>query len=58
MHDILNNRNRRLQVELNRNSGGPDAASCNCRCKGEMLLGWTMQFQKRRILGMHFPHGT
>ena len=33
MYSILNNHNRRLLDELNRNSGGPDVASCNCRSK-------------------------
>ena len=39
MHSILNNHNRRLLDELNRNSGGPDVASCDCRSKGECPLG-------------------
>ena len=38
MHSILNNHNRRLLDECNRNSGGPDVASCNCRSKEEWLL--------------------
>ena len=39
MHSILNNHNRRLLDELNRNTGGPDEVSCNCRRKGECSLG-------------------
>ena len=39
MHSILNNHNRKLLDELNRNSGGPDVVSCNCRSKGECTLG-------------------
>ena len=39
MHSILNNHNRRLLDELNRNSGGPDVASWKCRSKGECPLG-------------------
>ena len=39
MHSILNNHNRRLLDESNRNSGGPDVASCNCRSEGECPLG-------------------
>ena len=39
MHSILNNHNRRLLDELNRNSGGPDVASCNCKSKEECSLG-------------------
>ena len=40
MYSILNNHsNTRLLDELNRNSGGPDVASCNCRSKGECPLG-------------------
>ena len=38
MHSILNNHNRRLLDELNRNGGGSDVASCNCRIKGGCLL--------------------
>ena len=56
-HNILNNHNRRLLDELNRNRGGPDVASCNCRSKGGMLLGRTIQFEKRPIPGLHFPYG-
>ena len=39
MHSILNNHNRRLWDKLNRNSGGLDVASCNCRSKGECPFG-------------------
>ena len=39
MHSILNNHDRKLLDELNRNSGGQDEVSCNCRRKGECLLG-------------------
>ena len=39
MHNILNNRNRRLLDKLIKNSGGLDVESCNCRSKGECLLG-------------------
>ena len=39
MHSILNNHNRRLLDELNRNSEGPDVASFNCRNKGVCPLG-------------------
>ena len=39
MHSIINNYNRRLLDELNRNSGGPAVVSCNCRSKGECCLG-------------------
>ena len=39
MHRIFNNHNRRLLDELNRNSGGPDVASCNCKSKGDCPLG-------------------
>ena len=39
MHSILNNHNRRLLDELNRNSGEADAVSCNSRSKGECPLG-------------------
>ena len=39
MHSILNNHNRRLLDELNRNSGGPDEVFCNYRRKGECTLG-------------------
>ena len=39
IHSTLNNHNRRLLDKLNRNSGGPDVVSCNCRSKGECPLG-------------------
>ena len=39
MHSILNNHNKRLLDELNRNSGGPDEVSCNYRRKGVCPLG-------------------
>ena len=39
MHIILNNHKTRLLDELNRNSGGPDVASCNSRSKGVCLDG-------------------
>ena len=39
MYSILNNHNRRLLDELNRNSWGIDVASCNSRSKGECPLG-------------------
>ena len=39
MHRILNNHNRRLLDELNRNSGGQDEALCNCIRKEECPLG-------------------
>ena len=38
MHNILNNRNRRLLDELIKNSGRPDVVSCNCRSKAECPL--------------------
>ena len=38
IHSILNNHNRSLLDKLNRNSGGPDEVSCNCRRKGECPL--------------------
>ena len=38
MHSILNNHYRTLLDELNRNSGGPNVAYCNCRSKGECPL--------------------
>ena len=34
MHNSLNDHNSRLLDELNRNNGGPDEVSCNCRRKG------------------------
>ena len=39
MHTIVNNHNRRLLNELNRNNGGPDEVFCNCRRKGVCPLG-------------------
>ena len=39
MDSILNNHDRWLLDELNRNSGGPDVVYCNCRSKGECPLG-------------------
>ena len=39
MHSILNKHYRKLLDELNRNSGGPDMVSCNCRSKGECPSG-------------------
>ena len=39
MHNILNNHDRRLLDESNRNSWGPDEVSCNCRRKKESPLG-------------------
>ena len=39
MPSILNNHNRRLLDDLNRNSGKPDEVSSNCRKKGEYPLG-------------------
>ena len=39
MHSILNNYNRRLLDELNRNSRVTDVASCDYRSKGVCPLG-------------------
>ena len=38
MYGNLNNQNRRLLDELNRNDGEPDEMPCNCRRKGECPL--------------------
>ena len=57
MHSILNNHNRRFLDELNRNSGGPDVASCNCRSKGNAPLA--DDANRRTSYTRHAsPHGT
>ena len=57
MHSILNNHNRRLQDESNRNSEGPDVVSCNCRSKWECPLGGGCNSKNVEYLAC-IPHPT
>ena len=58
MHSILNNHNRRLLDELDKNSGDQMKCLITVEEKGNAPWADDATQKEHRISSVHFPHGT